>query len=128
MTITPARLIILGLILINVALVSSAQLLLKIGSSRVGWIIGNNDKIVALIKIALDPYIFFGTSCYVISLILWIYILSRTQLSVAYPLMSLSYVVVMLLSIVVMKETVNFPQSIGAFFIVIGISMIFLSK
>lgn len=126
--ITIQRLITLGLILVNVALVSSAQLLLKIGAGKITSVIDKNHLFESVIKVVFNPYLFFGTSCYVVSLVLWIYVLTRAQLSLAYPIMSLSYVAVMLLSVLFINESVNLPQWGGALLIVIGTSVIFLFK
>lgn len=128
MVITISRLITLGLLLLNVVLVSSAQLLLKMGSSKVASLMNKDHLINSFFKIAFSPYIFFGILCYVFSLILWIYIMTRAQLSVAYPFMSLSYVVVMILAVLFVNETVNLPQWGGAVLIVIGTSVIFFFK
>jgi drug/metabolite transporter (DMT)-like permease len=126
--ITLAKFITLGFLLLNIGLVSAAQILLKFGTEKFGSIVGNNNTLVALIKIATNPYILAGTSCYVLSLVLWIYILTRAQISVAYPVMSLSYITVMGLSIMFFKEAINLTQWTGALFIVIGTSLIFLFK
>jgi undecaprenyl phosphate-alpha-L-ara4N flippase subunit ArnE len=57
---------------------------------------------------------------------IWMYILKRFELSVAYPLISISYVFGMLASIFIFKEVVPFTRWIGVGFIMIGV--IFLVK
>lgn len=58
-------------------------------------------------------------------IITWLMVIQRMKLSIAYPFMSLSYVIVFLLSYFVFKENINFYQIIGLFFIILGV--IFLS-
>ncbi|MFC1616522.1 EamA family transporter, partial [Patescibacteria group bacterium] len=113
---------------INVILVSFAQILLKIGTGKVEKIFGEKNIFISLSKIFSNPQIFIGTSLYVISLILWLYILSRSRLSMAYPIMSMSYIFVMVLSIYFLKENVGLMQWLGAFLVITGISLIFISK
>ena len=126
--ITLARLITLGLLLLNVALVTAAQVLLKAGTVKFAAVSQSKGVVSAFFKIIVNPYIMGGTSCYVLSLVLWIYILTRAKLSMAYPIMSLSYVTVMVLSVLLFRENINFNQWIGALLIVVGTSLIFIFK
>ena len=125
---TSTRLFTLGLLMLNVGIVSFAQILIKLGTNKVHHIFSNNSIIVSIFKVIFHPGIFWGTFLYVISLALWIYILTKTKVSIAYPLMSVSYIAVMFLSIHFLKESVNTLQWIGAIFILIGVSTIFIFK
>ena len=58
--------------------------------------------------------------------IIWMYILKRFELSVAYPLISISYIFGMLASVFIFKEVVPVTRWIGVGFIMIGV--IFLAK
>lgn len=58
-------------------------------------------------------------------IITWLMVIQRMKLSVAYPFMSLSYVIVFFLSYYVFKESITIFQIIGLIFIIIGV--IFLS-
>lgn len=125
---TVSRIVTLSLLCVNVALVSSAQLLLKIGAGKVNSLFDRGHLFMSSLRIMFNPYIFFGTFCYVVSLVLWIYILTRSQLSISYPFMSLSYGVVMILSILFLNEVVNLPQWGGFLLIVAGTTVIFFFK
>ena len=74
---------ILSIFYISVAVVlgSAAQLFLKAGT---------NAAPVDL-KLALDPRILAGIACYAVSLIVWILALSKTPVSVAYPMVSIGF-------------------------------------
>ena len=44
-------------------------------------------------KIAFQPYILTGMACYAVSLVVWIMALSRVPVSIAYPMLSIGYVI-----------------------------------
>ena len=84
----------LGLILFGVLLNAAAQLCLKAGTNAVGHFDFHLDNLVPIgLKIALQPYILGGLVCYVVSLVVWILALSRVDVSIAYPMLSVGYVV-----------------------------------
>jgi len=58
--------------------------------------------------------------------IIWMYILKRFELSVAYPLISISYVFGMLASVLIFKEVVPITRWIGVGLIMLGV--VFLVK
>lgn len=109
----------------NVCLVSVAQILIKIGANSLSSHEADKTAFSLIINVITTPKIVLGTVCYIISLTLWIYILMRTKLSVAYPLMSLSYVTVMILSAYFLKENVHIVQWLGAILIIAGITSMF---
>ena len=82
----------LALVLTGVLLNAGAQLLLKAGTRVIG-VIGTAHPLRTLATVALQPYIALGLLCYVVSVGIWIVALSRTQVSVAYPMTSLGYVI-----------------------------------
>jgi len=62
----------------------------------------------------------------IVAIVLWFYILKNNELSLAYPLISISYVFGMLASIFILHESVPLARWIGVFFIMIGV--VFLAK
>ena len=83
----------LALILFSLALVDIGQLLLKKGLLLTqpdfsGHIVTTFSTVFS------NPYIIFGILLFVASSVTWLIAISKTRLSFAYPLMSLSYVVV----------------------------------
>ena len=88
----------LALILFGVFLNAVAQLLLKSGVNNVTAAIGtfafSADNILPVgMRLATQWPILGGLACYVVSVVVWILGLSRVDVSVAYPLLSLGYVV-----------------------------------
>ena len=83
-----------SLILFGVLLNASAQLLLKAGTNAVGRFEFAASNIVPVAtRVAFEPHIIAGMLCYAVSLVVWIMGLSRIEVSVAYPFLSLGYVI-----------------------------------
>ena len=84
----------LPLILLGVLLNAMAQLCLKQGMRQVGHFAFSLENLLPIgFKVALNPFVFMGLMCYVISVVVWLMALSRVEVSYAYPLLSVGYVV-----------------------------------
>ena len=70
----------------------------------------------------------FGLACYLLSMLLWIRVLMRLPLSVAYPLLSISYVLVYLVatSWSFWGETASTARSAGIGLILLGVILVSL--
>ena len=87
------------LIFCNVILSVIGQLLLKQGMNQVGKIEGHLSEIVTRGLHALsNPFVIGGISVYGSTTLIWLVILSRVKLSVAYPMISLGYIFTILFS------------------------------
>ena len=83
-----------ALILTGVLLNAVAQLLLKAGTNALGVITPTLANALPLTgAIATNPYFLGGFACYGISVLVWILALSRVPVSIAYPMLSIGYVV-----------------------------------
>ena len=83
-----------ALILAGVLLNAAAQLLLKAGTHAFGIISPTWATALPLAKaIALNPHFLLGFGCYGVSVLIWIMALSRVPVSLAYPMLSIGYVV-----------------------------------
>jgi multidrug transporter EmrE-like cation transporter len=81
------------LVLIGVLLNAIAQFCLKASTQATGPIaLDAGGMTVGLARIALVPAFWFGCLCYALSVVIWILALSRVPVSVAYPMLSLGYV------------------------------------
>jgi multidrug transporter EmrE-like cation transporter len=69
------------------------------------------------------PWAVVGIVLYAISALFWLVVLSRTSLSVAYPIVAVGYVVVVLYSKFVFNENVKAIAWVGLAFIVIGVAI-----
>ena len=114
-----------SLILFGVLLNASAQLLLKAGTNAVGRFEFAAANIVPMAtRIAFEPHILAGVACYAVSLVVWIMGLSRVEVSVAYPLLSLGYVINAVGAAVLFGEAVGAMRVAGIVFIIVGVSLI----
>ncbi len=119
------NLVTFGLILTGVMLNACAQLLLKAGVNNIGRFAFSADNIVPIgIKLATQWPIIGGLSCYVISVVVWILGLSRVDVTIAYPMLSLGYVVNAVLAWWLFGEAVNLQRWIGIGVVIIGVVLI----
>lgn len=113
------------ILLTSVILGGLAQLAMKKG--MMGEAPGGGFSLVAIItKVFTSPYVFLGLALYGLSAILWLYVLSKIELSYAYPLVSISYIVVLLGSYFLFQETISWPRLLGIACICLGV--IFISR
>ncbi|OIO87754.1 MAG: hypothetical protein COW32_03805 [Candidatus Aquicultor secundus] len=118
----------IALIVFSITLAIAGQLLLKSGMNQVGRI-GTGDLVYykdMLIKTFLHPYVLFGLALYFLSSIVWLIVLSRVNLSFAYPFAGLGYVIVMIISWRFMNEPVSAIRFIGG--ALIGLGVVFISR
>jgi multidrug transporter EmrE-like cation transporter len=115
----------LSLILAGVLLNAAAQLLLKAGTNAVGQFEFSTANIVPVgMKLALEPHIVAGVACYVVSLVVWIMGLSRVEVSVAYPLLSIGYVINAVAAWYFFGENVSALRLTGIGFIIVGVFLV----
>jgi drug/metabolite transporter (DMT)-like permease len=114
-----------SLILAGVVLNAFAQLLLKAGTNAVGHFSFDADNILPIAaKIALEPYIAAGVACYGISLLIWIAALTRTPVSIAYPMLSIGYIIAAFVSWQCMGEDLAPQKLAGIACIVAGVILV----
>ncbi len=114
-----------GLVLTGVLLNAVAQLLLKAGTNVLGVIRFDAGNAVALgFKIATEPHILGGLGCYVVSVVVWIMALSRVQVSIAYPMLSIGYVVNALAAWYLFGESVTLTRLVGIGIIILGVFVV----
>jgi drug/metabolite transporter (DMT)-like permease len=111
------------LAVVGVAIATAAQLLLKAGMARVGYVGSERlGKPVQLaFQVAKTPQIWFGLGMFGISAVLWLIVLSRAPLSFAYPFAGLTYVLITVFSRFGLHEHVSFARWLGILLIVGGI-------
>jgi multidrug transporter EmrE-like cation transporter len=113
------------LVITGVMLNAAAQLLLKAGVSRVGEIKLTLSTIVSAgWKLAFEPHILGGLACYVVSVVVWILALSRVQVSIAYPMLSLGYVVTAVAAWWLMGESLSAVRITGIAVIIVGVYLV----
>jgi drug/metabolite transporter (DMT)-like permease len=109
----------------GVLLNAVAQLLLKTGTNVLGVITLTRDNWPHVAwRMATEYHFIAGVACYVASLLVWILGLSRVPVSVAYPLLSLGYVVNAIAAQYLLGEAVTFSRWLGIGFIVAGVWLV----
>ncbi len=110
-------------ILISISIAVAGQLVLKIGMDRIGALDlrGIASVVHLLTEVVKSPLVLLGLFLYVISAGLWLVVLSAVDLSFAYPFIGLTYVMVLVLSRLILKEDVNPIRWAGAAIITIGV-------
>jgi uncharacterized membrane protein len=104
------------LLLINIFLLVLGQAIWKAGASKLQFSL----SVKGILAIFTNPYIISGGVVYVFATIIWIYLLSKQQLSDIYPLQSLCYVVAAIVGVTVFKESFSIVKVMGILLIVGG--------
>ena len=113
------------LILTGVLLNACAQLLLKAGTNSVGAFSFSADNLLPVgIKLATEPHILGGLTCYVISVVVWIMALSRVEVSLAYPMLSIGYVVNAFAAWWLFGEALTVERLVGIGVIIFGVFLL----
>ena len=114
-----------SLVLASVLINAAAQLLLKAGTNRIGEFAYSLENLVPIgTKVATNPFIVGGIACYVVSVVVWIMALSRVPVSVAYPMLSIGYVVNAVAASVLFGESVTAQKLVGIGFIIVGVWLV----
>lgn len=102
--------------LVSIALGGIGQFLLKVGADRLRDIAPLSEVVG---RMFLTPAIVAGMGCFVTSFVLWVLVLRSLPLSAAYPLVSLSYVLVTALSVFLLHEPLS-ALKIGGLVLIVG--------
>ncbi len=119
------KLIEFSLILFGVLLNAFAQLLLKGGVRQLGhfdFSVANAWPVAS--TLATNWPIIGGLACYVVSVVVWILALSRVEVSVAYPMLSIGYVVNAGLAWYLFDEAVGPQRLAGIAVIIVGVVIV----
>jgi drug/metabolite transporter (DMT)-like permease len=112
-------------ILFTVMTNAAAQLMLKYGMMSLGPIsFAGVNPIVKILQIVFSPWVFLGLATFVISMASHLYVLSKVELSFAYPFLSLAYVAVAVFAYFVFREDLNAWRIAGIGFICVGTILI----
>jgi len=109
-----------GLVMTGVLLNAIAQLALKASVSDTGIINLDMQSLFSSAgTLATNLWLWLGLICYAISVVVWILALSRVDVSIAYPMLSIGYIV----NAIAASQLFNEPMGLGK---VIGIGVIML--
>jgi len=113
-------------IISGVLLNAVAQVLLKAGTNALGGAINLTfgNAFETFIRVASQLPILGGLACYALSLVVWIMGLSRTDVTIAYPMLSLGYVVAALGAWMFLGETVSPQRLLAIGVIMVGVALL----
>jgi drug/metabolite transporter (DMT)-like permease len=97
------------------------QILLKVGANRLGSINFNIEGLLSIIK---NYYIIIGLVLFGTSFLLWVKILTKNDLSYVYPMVSISYIIIILASRFLFNEPFTINKIIGIIAIICGVFII----
>jgi multidrug transporter EmrE-like cation transporter len=114
-----------GFILTGVCLNALAQLLLKAGTNAVGVIhLTAENWFSTGVKLATQLPIIGGLTCYVVSVVVWIVALSRVDVTIAYPMISLGYIINALGAWYFLGEAVSAQRLLAIGVIIVGVVLL----
>lgn len=113
------------LILITSIISAAGQILLKSGMQRNGNFLINGFNLLELLKTVFSPLVLAGFLFYGVSSVLYLKLLSGSNLSSAYPLVVAStFIVLSFSSIILFSDSLNFYKTVGVIGIIAGIALI----
>ncbi|MFM7363432.1 MAG: EamA family transporter [Cuspidothrix sp.] len=116
-----------SLLLMSVIVSVAGQFFLKMGALKLGKVDAGNAVNLILNMITI-PELLLGLTCYGIGAIAYILLLTRINLSVAAPAVSVGYIFSVLLGYFVLKESISLTRACGLGFIVMGVILVVWKK
>lgn len=113
------------LILFSVALNAFAQIFIKKGMLSLGELQLNLDFILRGLG---NIYLWLGLLCYGFSVLSWMVVLSKVDVSVAYPFLSLGFILTAVIAYFIFGEPLGVSKILGILLICIGLVFLTLSK
>lgn len=109
------------LILLNTIILVSGQFLWKFGLQHNP---GGFQSAAGALRLMVSPYVVGGLAMYGAATVLWLYILSKVPLSLAYPVQSLAYIIAVFGAYVVFHEPLSAAKIMGCVLILAGVALI----
>ena len=114
-------------IMVSVLAGAVGQILLKKGMASMGPLTLTVSQLGSLLwRIGTNPYVIFGLAIYVSGTVFWLVVLSRVELSYAYPFASFSYVIMLAASWLLFHENISVMRLLGT--LVIGLGVFLISR
>lgn len=118
-----------GLALFCILLAVIGQTLMKLAIVRSGGMPVLDLGIGGLVRKCIEvPYIFLGFGAYGLSAVLWLEVLTELDFSVAFPLVSISYVLALFVGRYLFGENVNSSRILGVLLICSGVFFVIRSR
>ncbi len=108
------------LLTINVFLMSIGQLFFK----QSAIFCQHHPELNIILKYILNPWFYIAVSFFAIATFTWVKILTQMKISVAYPILSISYVLTAIGAYYIFQERLTALNLVGVFLIMVGVSLI----
>ncbi len=116
---------IFSIIVFAVFLNAAAQLLLKEGMNRIGQFAFSWANIAPIsLQVVSNPFVLGGLLVYLVAVSVWLLVLSRTSVALAYPMLSLAYIINAIAAYYLLGEDLNIAQIVGIGVIILGVYLI----
>ena len=117
--------LIIGLIAITDLSDTISQLILKSSINKIDWHVNSVKKALYLVwQLIKIPRVWLGFFLSGVSLLFWLFVLSRTDLSLAFSLDSMRYIMIALASVIFLKEKGSLTRWLGIVYVVFGIILV----
>jgi multidrug transporter EmrE-like cation transporter len=113
----------LSLILVSVLMSSVAQIVLKAGmtSHSIVQSLSAGSRWSAVLSIGTNPKVLCGLGIYFAGAVVWLLVLARVEVSLAYPFVGIGFVVTMLLGWLIHDDAVTLSRIAGTLLIATGV-------
>jgi multidrug transporter EmrE-like cation transporter len=115
------------LILFSVSFSAAAQLLLKIGmsSGAIQTALASGDSALrTALHVVREPFVLFGLLLYGVGAAVWLLVLARLDVSVAYPFVGLGFILTMALGYLLLNEPVGALRLVGTCLVAVGVVLV----
>ena len=113
------------LILAGVLLNAAAQICIKQGMRTIGAFRFSLENVLPIgSQILWQPFVLTGVACYGVSLVVWLMVLSRVDVSYAYPFLSIGYIVAAVAGRAFFGEALGLYRCSGIVVICLGVYLI----
>ncbi|ALG72496.1 small multi-drug resistant family protein [Azospirillum thiophilum] len=114
---------IVGLILLSVTLSALAQISLKIGMSspQVSTALAAGEAGRIALSVVATPHILTGLACYGLGMVVWLAVLAKVDVTMAYPFVGLGFLVTLALGVLLLGETLTPVRLVGTLLVVLGV-------
>src|SRR5437667_2124821 len=114
-----------ALLMVAMCLTVTGELLLKTGMNKHGELnVSFSTLVPTAVKLFTNPFVLGGFAFVFSGALFWLAVLSRWPLSLAYPLLSISYIIGISSAVVFLKEKVSFVHALGVLVIILGVFLI----
>lgn len=117
---------IIGLILVSVVLSALAQIALKIGmsSAPVSAALSDGSAWKITLSIAFTPYVLAGLASYGLSMIVWLFVLAKVDVSLAYPFVSIGFLITLAMGVLLLGEHLSALRVLGTLLVAVGVILV----